>query len=294
MTVPPPDELWRKEGFIDRVIEKLGTTELDYTTRLTERKREGELFAGVLVLFSFQQRASEQGQFYLHLIKRSSAVSQGGDLSCPGGIIQARLDRFLTFLAYIGLLPVFKGRAFTLAKRRNRSLYKIITLFFATALRETWEEIGLQPWKCQFLGPLPSYSLALLHRSIFPLVVLLREPWRVKLNYEVEKFLSIPLANFFRPENFARFAFEEGSKYPAGRPPEFPCFLIEDRGKEEILWGATFNILARFMDIVFDYQFPSPTQARVVRRPVNLDYITGRKDRSWRGPLSRIKFKESR
>ena len=45
-----------------------------------------------------------------------------------------------------------------------------LALFLAVALRETWEEMGLNPLNIKFLGMLPEQGLIVFDRSIFPMV----------------------------------------------------------------------------------------------------------------------------
>ena len=41
-------------------------------------------------------------------------------------------------------------------------------LLFAASIRESFEEMGLNPFGVQFLGPLPPQRLVMFHREIFP------------------------------------------------------------------------------------------------------------------------------
>ena len=79
------------------------------------------------------------------LIKRSSRVSQPGDLSCPGGMIHPVLDRLLRPLLIHGPFSIVRGPARIYASAAGTSLPENHALFLANALRESWEEIGLSP-----------------------------------------------------------------------------------------------------------------------------------------------------
>ena len=148
-----------------QVIEALAGLKLDYLDQLAfiqECNRNGEKWgdAGVLLMLS-----CEGEQATLLLNKRSDQVQQPGDLCCPGGAVHPFLDRLLHRLLFFK-----RGAAYRWAKEREQPLFHRITFFLATALREAWEEIRLNPFRVEFLGALPCYQLASFQRVIFPLV----------------------------------------------------------------------------------------------------------------------------
>jgi hypothetical protein len=59
-------------------------------------------------------------------------------------------------------------------------------------------------------------------------------------------------------------------------PWEFPCFAHKENGEEEILWGATFEVIQTFFKIVFDFPFPTSATQRVVHRSLASNYFSGR------------------
>ena len=87
------------------MVERLGSAPNDFLERVrnNELQAEGErrLKAGVL----FPLHYSEKG-FVVYLIKRSELVSQAGDLSFPGGMLNPFLDRILMRLIQFRCLPV--------------------------------------------------------------------------------------------------------------------------------------------------------------------------------------------
>jgi len=91
------------------------------------------------------------------------------------------------------------------ARRRGNAAFNDITLFLANAVRESWEEIRLSPFNIRFLGPLPSYSLHLFTRTIFPVVCLVEKKWKFHPNREVEKMVEIPLQSFYNEDNYGFF-----------------------------------------------------------------------------------------
>lgn len=285
------DLLNDRTGFVERTISRLGRCELDYAPFLpppTEPVRE----AGVLFLLSFdpplKDRCSPgEERVVLHLIKRSATVAQAGDLSCPGGMLDPRRDRFGSGL--LRLSRIIRGSARSELLRRDPATRSRIRLFLANALRESWEEVHLPPRHVRFLGALPPYGLLLLKRRIFPIVGLLDGAWRPRINAEVEQIVHIPLQAFFLPSNYAWFDFSMSGPTPnrSDMPTEFPCLIHRGAdGRREILWGATFNITMSFLNIVCDFQRPGIASDRVVRRTLPREYLHGRRPSGLESTLS--------
>ena len=275
----------------DKVLElarvKLGSVPIDFAEKMafiksTEGSREVHLAAGVLLLLHYRENASggrgQDGGFYFQLIKRSSRVAQAGDLSCPGGMLHRHVDMILSPLITTGAVPILRGDARHYARKRGSRTFRTISLFLANAARESWEELGLNPFNILFLGPLPSYSLILFRRTIFPTVGFVKNEWRFRPNYEVDKVVEIPLEAFFEETSYARFSIEASPRVMENDegPREFPCLIHRDgEGREEVLWGATFNIIMNFLNIVFDFTLPDFSSDRIVKRVLRPEYLTG-------------------
>jgi 8-oxo-dGTP pyrophosphatase MutT (NUDIX family) len=235
----------------------------------------------LLLLYFRQDNASAmigQGEYCFQLIKRSARVSQPGDLSCPGGMLAPRLDVLLKLLIVSGIIPVLGGAAKQYARQRPSAAFDALTLFLAGAVREAWEEIRLNPFNIQFLGPLPCHSLILFRRTIFPLVGLVKDMPCYRPNHEVERIVEIPLGAFFQQENYARLQIKALDSIRRGDQTswEFPCFIKreEDNG-QDVLWGATFYIIIRFLEILFDFKLPDVSSHPVITRTLGQAYITG-------------------
>jgi hypothetical protein len=238
--------------------------------------------AGVLLLLYHRANCTSDpgkpGGWVLQLIKRSSLIAQGGDISCPGGMLQPLVDwAFSLFFIRSGFLPcsllsVGPDRAVATSEHKN-----IISLFLANALRESWEELHLNPLHVSLLGSLPTYSLHLFRRTIFPLVAIARNGWTPIPNPEVDKIIEIPLTSFFREDSYGRYMIEASETLPTTDqgPWEFPCLIHEDDQGEEILWGATFYIIMNFLHIVFDFQLPDLPSRRIRNKTLNPDYLSG-------------------
>jgi 8-oxo-dGTP pyrophosphatase MutT (NUDIX family) len=279
-----------QEGLRSRVVEAIGREPVDYLAEfdfIDKRRKSRRTWAGGAVLlplyFREDREGNTSGHYVFLLSKRSKSVQQPGDLCAPGGGIHPFLDSLSGSLFRLGLLPGIRGPGLTLAKQKGNSTYGKILFLLGNALRESWEELRLSPFNVEFLGPLPTYHLG--HRPwvIFPLVGRVKHGWEPKLSWEVDKIVSISLEKFFDPASYAVCSMEVPESLIAQgipNPWEFPCLVHKEDGEEEILWGATFEIIRTFFEIVFDFSFPVPEEGKVVRRPLPSNYLSGREKKS--------------
>jgi 8-oxo-dGTP pyrophosphatase MutT (NUDIX family) len=277
-----------REGFRSHVIEALAQEPVDYLAQFEfiNKQRESRTTwagGGILLPLYFREERNPEGNTSGHYVfllsKRSENVQQPGDLCAPGGGIHPLLDSLSGKLLRFGLLPGIRGPGFALAKRRGKSIYEKILFLLGSALRESWEELRLSPFNVEFLGPLPTYRLH--HRTwiIFPMVGRVKHCWKTKLSWEVEKIVSIPLETFFHPANYAVYSLEVAENLITQGIPspwEFPSFVHKEDGEEEILWGATFEVIQTFFKIVFDFSFPASDTQRVVHGSLASNYFSGR------------------
>ncbi len=278
-----------RERFPETVVRKLGEHPVDFPERMTfiqssRATPDPYSAAGVLLLLHFGETHPEAvdspGDFRFQLIKRSANVAQPGDLSCPGGMLHPRLDGLLRSLLTAGIVPALRDYPKSLPGTADVNTRKAMTLFLANALRESWEEIRLNPFNIRFLGPLPCHSLILFRRTIFPLVGLVKKASPYQPNSEVERVLEIPLTAFFQAENYAHYLIDmsDSIRREDRDSWQFPCFLHREEGREpEILWGATFHIILRFLEIVFAFRMPDIQSGPVLRRTLHRSYLTGHK-----------------
>ena len=111
---------------------------------------------------------------------------------------------------------------------------------FETALRETWEEIGISPEQIQKLGSLSELYVEISGFLIHPFVGWLeRKPKFIIDRNEVEKTILFPLQNF--KNSFDKVVLESYT----GKL-EVPCIRFDG----EIIWGATAMILSEFCDVI--------------------------------------------
>jgi len=263
------------------VSDKLDSVAIDYKDKheLMANSKSGpnHLEAGVVLLINY--RSNRNGSEYVfQLIKRSNTVTQAGDISCPGGILHPGLDRIMNHLLKTGIIPTVHGHNLNSSQFRDKETASLIRLFLTTALREAWEEIGLNPFNVKFLGALPCYSLSFLARTIFPVVCLTAKPFQYKLSSEVDKILEIPVSFFFEQSNYSLLEI----KTPLANNTEhllyqLPCLVIPDGlGGEDILWGATFNIITNFLRIISDNSLPTLSSSRTIDKVLTNNYITGK------------------
>jgi len=272
----------QKDIFPRFVMDKLASVPIDYkemNLQIDKSRQEGSahLKASVVLLLNFK-KICDKSEYVFQLIKRSDMVSQGGDISCPGGMLQPSRDNFLNFFVKTGILPAMRGRKVSLIQRGAKETAALIHLFLTNALREAWEEIGLNPFNIKFLGALPSYSLTLFARTIFPVVCLTCRSFKYRLSSEVEKILEIPVSFFFNSDNYAMLDIKTSlGKDTEQLQYQTPCLIIPDgHGGEDILWGATFNIIHNFLRIISDGTLPSTYSSRILNKVLTIKYISPR------------------
>ena len=272
----------KKDVFARFVMDKLATVPIDYKDKnleIDKSRQEGSahLKAAVVLLLNFKN-INGQSEYIFQLIKRSQNVSQGGDISCPGGMLQPRNDNIFSYFLKAGILPRIHDKAQRRAQSDDKETTSLIRLFLTNALREAWEEIGLNPLNTKYLGALPSYTLSIIARTIFPVVCITRRQFSYKLNSEVEKILEIPLSFFFQSDNYAILDIK--TSLGEGTEPlqyQMPCLVIPDgRGNDDILWGATFNIIHNFLRIISDDNLPSPSSSRTLNKVLTVKYISSK------------------
>ncbi|MBF0136555.1 MAG: CoA pyrophosphatase [Magnetococcus sp. DMHC-1] len=112
--------------------------------------------------------------------------------------------------------------------------------FLATALRETREELGVDPNSIQVLGPLPQRVTLSTGFLIHPFVGQLQPPLLLQPETrEVALVLTVPL-DFFLDPAYHEIATEPGSDFVQHR------FFYG----EHTIWGATASIIQRFVELL--------------------------------------------
>jgi 8-oxo-dGTP pyrophosphatase MutT (NUDIX family) len=111
----------------------------------------------------------------------------------------------------------------------------------ATALRETWEEIGVPPETVEVLGALDDF-VTITHFVVTPFVGVIPHPFAYRLNpAEVDGVVEVPLSFLFDESNLRVEQREHDGR--------FFDVLFWDFGPFTI-WGATARMLKDLLDLV--------------------------------------------
>lgn len=111
-----------------------------------------------------------------------------------------------------------------------------------TALRESWEEIGLKPEDAEVLGELDDIATYTTNFVISPFVAAIPYPYKFRLSpYEVEEIIEVPLSALLDESNFRQEVVSLGDQtilqyfYSYG---------------DQVIYGATARILKQFLEII--------------------------------------------
>lgn len=109
-----------------------------------------------------------------------------------------------------------------------------------TALRETYEEIGVAPEAIQIMGRLSGFYVEVSNFQVHPVVGWLHKKPAFRLcEQEVEKLICFPIQQFSPPYETLQMPTLTGVL-------PVPCVRYQD----ETIWGATAMILAEFYDVL--------------------------------------------
>jgi 8-oxo-dGTP pyrophosphatase MutT (NUDIX family) len=212
------------------------------------------------------------------LNKRSVRVRQGGDLCFPGGRISVAVDSCVSRFLTLPFSPLTRWPYWHHWRNRRRLEARRLALLLATALRESFEEIRLNPLTVRFLGPMPSQSLSMFYRILYPMVVWIRQKFFWP-NWEVERIVHIPIRKLLHGDHYAcyRLQFQTGPESGQRERPEedFPCFLHFEENEREVLWGVTFRIVMAFLEIIFGFKPPEISSLPVIHGVLDEKYLNG-------------------
>lgn len=112
-----------------------------------------------------------------------------------------------------------------------------------TALRETFEEIGVYPQDVEILGQLDSMATISSSFLIAPFVGLIPYPYKFVINPdEIEELVEVPISSLLDKNNYREeLQIHQGKSYWV--------YFYQYQGK--VIWGATARILKQFLDLVF-------------------------------------------
>jgi 8-oxo-dGTP pyrophosphatase MutT (NUDIX family) len=218
------------------------------------------------------------GEPTLILNKRSPHVRQGGDLCFPGGGISPALDGLFARVLELPGTPLSRWSQGAWWRRHRRADYRKLRLLLAAALREALEEMRLNPFGITFLGPMPAQHLVMFQRAIYPMVGWVNRQRRFFPNWEVDKIVQVPIDALLDSGNYARYriSFKRGVRGAPPLPPrDMPCFLYRHKQEVELLWGATFRMVAAFLKAATGHQPPPLNSLPVIHRRLGRGYLTG-------------------
>jgi hypothetical protein len=219
------------------------------------------------------QTGSLSGEPCLILNKRSVKVRQPGDLCCPGGRVSRRLDAGLATLLKLPILHLARWPHWPRWRKTRPRDAKWLRLLLATGVRESIEEMRLNPFGLTFLGPLPAQPLVMFQRIIYPMVVWVSGQKRFYPNWEVEKIIYIPLRDLLNSTRYARYRLRFEAQSTTPQINTFPCFRYAKGNKEEVLWGATYRITAVFLDCVFGFVPPDLNSLPEIHGSLSRSYL---------------------
>ncbi len=260
-----------KERII-RVLEKKNREE----RFIPENHNSSPTVSSVLFLIGNYSLNGKSPEPSIVLNKRSKKVAQPGDLCFPGGGITPRLDFHLSKIMAFPGLPLSGWPYWPMWKKNRPEEARWLSLMMAISLRESFEEMRLNPLGVKFLGPLPSHRLRMFKKEIYPMVGWADCQKRFYPNKEVDKIVIIPLRLFFNPENYVRFRISYPLKIKRKLNRDFdnfPCFIFQNQREKEILWGVTFRIVMAFVSLVFNFKMPDIDSLDVLSGMLKDNYL---------------------
>ena len=230
------------------------------------------------VLFLLGWHCNDSSEPCVVFNKRSFRVRQPGDLCFPGGRVAPRLDFFLSRVLKSPLSPLARWRFWPQWRDQRREQANRLSLLLATGLRESVEEMRLNPFGVTFLGPMPSEDLYMFRRILYPMVVWIHRQKHFLPNWEVDKIVYVPVRELLNPDAYAcyRLHFKvDGKRGGDGTIQDFPCFRHQNEKEQEVLWGATFRIVMSFLEMVFGFTAPSTDSLPVIYNTLDQRYLSG-------------------
>lgn len=167
--------------------------------------KEQEIKKEGAVLIAFYE---ENGQLYFPLIQRPTYDGvHSGQIALPGG-------------------------------KKEESDRDLIQ----TAIRESYEEVGIDPAKVEVIGTLSSFYVGASNFQVLPVLAHLQEKplWKPEPS-EVDEIIESPLEAFLRPD-----AIKEKTLNIRGFSMMAPYFDV----KGKVIWGATAAMLSELMMII--------------------------------------------
>jgi hypothetical protein len=237
-----------------------------------------ELAEASAVLFLLGMTPSPNGsgpEPCLILNKRSEKVKQPGDLCCPGGGVMPGVDALLARTMTLPGLPMWRWPFWSRLRNENPKQADTLRFLFFTSVRESFEEMRLNPFGVQFLGPLPPQKLVMFQKTIYPMMGWISGQKKFFPNWEVEKIVYIPLKNLLNPKNYIRYKLYRhapGMNDSRLMVYDSPSYVHINHMEKEILWGATCKITLKFLKRIFDFSLPDIVSLPIVEAMMDENY----------------------
>jgi 8-oxo-dGTP pyrophosphatase MutT (NUDIX family) len=177
---------------------------------LSQRRRQTLTNTGLSQAAVLIPICQKEGEYYILFTKRTQKVEyHKGQLSFPGG---AR-------------------------ERGDKNL-------MVTALRESFEEIGLRPEDAEVWGGLDEVRTITSRFAIAPFVAAIPYPYSFRINSEeVEELIGVPISALLKQEVSPEQLIGDGGELLTSYFYHY---------KDHIIWGATARILKQLLDLISD------------------------------------------
>ena len=110
-----------------------------------------------------------------------------------------------------------------------------------TALRETWEEIGLDPKDVEVLGELDDTGTTTSNFAVSPFVAFIPYPYKFKMSYdEIADIFNLPISELLNEANVKEELYTVGESV-------YPTYSYGSGNR--VIWGATAGILHQFLEV---------------------------------------------
>lgn len=230
-----------------------------------------------VVLFLLDE--DRYGRPCIILNKRSQRVVQPGDLCFPGGGLSPRMDRIWAKCLMFPGSPLHRWPLWGKWRRCAPEALSKLAFLLAAGLREGIEEMRINPFRLEFLGPLPPERLLVYSKILFPFALRVRGQRRFRINWEVEEVLRVPLVDFFSPGNYGKFVIPNPAFIPGSgveKTRELLFFnLRHHRPNPEILWGVTLRIIMGFLGVFYQFCPPELDRLPMVNGNLSRPYLLG-------------------